>query len=409
MTTTPHPDDLPASPSRRALALGGLAALALPSVGLAGPASLKNPRAITMWDFSWLERRYPGGGYEDWPKVLDELVERGYDAVRIDAFPHLIAAGADRPYRLRPWHAPWGAPGPVTVQPMPALVEFVGLCARRGIRVAFSSWFREDDTNVRLRLTTPALFAGAWIDTIRAVEQAGLLDAILYVDLCNEWPASLWAPFLKPALTWGQWPKATARAFMDRALDLVRAAFPNLPLCFSTERGDVEAYLHNDLSRSDLFEHHIWMSDQNDREFIKTVKTEARSKDGYQAEMALAARRIYLDRRAYWDGLQAAKIKRIAAVSEALHKPLGVTEGWALVEYEDYPDIDWGWVKDSCEAGVRAASATGRFALNCTSNFCGPQNVGMWQDVAWHRKVTEIIKTSRLAPDLRGGRLYATL
>ena len=22
-------------------------------------------RAVTMWDFSWLERRWPGAGYED--------------------------------------------------------------------------------------------------------------------------------------------------------------------------------------------------------------------------------------------------------------------------------------------------------------------------------------------------------
>ncbi len=43
------------------------------------------PRAITMWDFSWLERRWPGAGYEDWDQALDELAERGYDAVRIDA------------------------------------------------------------------------------------------------------------------------------------------------------------------------------------------------------------------------------------------------------------------------------------------------------------------------------------
>lgn len=54
-----------------------------------------SPRAVTMWDFSWLERRWPGAGYEDWDKALSELVERGYNAVRIDAFPHLLAEGPD--------------------------------------------------------------------------------------------------------------------------------------------------------------------------------------------------------------------------------------------------------------------------------------------------------------------------
>lgn len=56
----------------------------------------RNPLAITMWDFSWLERRWPGAGYEDWDSILDALKARGYDAVRIDAYPHLIHYGADK-------------------------------------------------------------------------------------------------------------------------------------------------------------------------------------------------------------------------------------------------------------------------------------------------------------------------
>ena len=32
---------------------------------------LRRPAAITMWDFSWLERRWPGGGYEDYSKLSE--------------------------------------------------------------------------------------------------------------------------------------------------------------------------------------------------------------------------------------------------------------------------------------------------------------------------------------------------
>lgn len=46
-----------------------------------------HPLAITMWDFSWIERRWDGAGFEDWNAALDGVKERGYDAVRIDAFP----------------------------------------------------------------------------------------------------------------------------------------------------------------------------------------------------------------------------------------------------------------------------------------------------------------------------------
>ena len=49
-----------------------------------------HPLAITMWDFSWIERRWDGAGFEDWNAALDGVKERGYDAVRIDAFPSFL-------------------------------------------------------------------------------------------------------------------------------------------------------------------------------------------------------------------------------------------------------------------------------------------------------------------------------
>jgi hypothetical protein len=83
-----------------------------------GITETDEPLAIAMWDFSWLERRYPGGSYEDWDQALDELIERGYDAVRIDAFPHFVATDPRRIWTLPPnqmAHNDWGASGTVDV------------------------------------------------------------------------------------------------------------------------------------------------------------------------------------------------------------------------------------------------------------------------------------------------------
>src|SRR5689334_19261386 len=110
-----------------------LASAAAAAVGRSAPRarSLRRhiptrPLAITMWDFSWLERRWPGAGYEDWDVALDELKARGYDAVRIDAYPHLIHAGANRTWELLPeWSVQdWGAPARCRVQVQPALNQF---------------------------------------------------------------------------------------------------------------------------------------------------------------------------------------------------------------------------------------------------------------------------------------------
>jgi hypothetical protein len=49
-----------------------------------------------MWDFSWLVRRSaPEAEFANWGARLDDAKTRGYDCIRIDAFPHLIAAGPD--------------------------------------------------------------------------------------------------------------------------------------------------------------------------------------------------------------------------------------------------------------------------------------------------------------------------
>ena len=95
-----------------------------------------------MWDFSWLERRWPGAGYEDPARALDELLERGYDAIRIDAFPHLVSADPHREWELLPcWSVQdWGSPALNRVRVQPHLDEFLAACATRGIAVGLSTW-----------------------------------------------------------------------------------------------------------------------------------------------------------------------------------------------------------------------------------------------------------------------------
>ena len=169
-----------------------------------------HPLAITMWDFSWIERRWDGAGFEDWNAALDDVKERGYDAVRIDAFPHLLSQAPEKEWLLLPvWYSnDWGSPYKVRVRLFPALIDFLKACRARRINVALSSWFREDADNVRMALSTPQAMAKCWIDTLRLIANAGLMDTILYVDLCNEFPGDFWAPYFRndpPWMTWSCW------------------------------------------------------------------------------------------------------------------------------------------------------------------------------------------------------------
>jgi hypothetical protein len=378
----------------------------------AAPTPAKHPRAITMWEFSWIERRWPGAGYEDWDRALDELRERGYDAVRIDPFPHLLAADPHKTWTLWPeWNTQmWGSPDVNRIVLLPALFDFLGRCRDRGIKVGLSTWFRKDDADTRMTITGPDVLAANWIKTLDLISQAGYIDSILYTDLCNEWPGDDWAPFVKPHMTYGDWTKPASLDYMHKTIALVRAHYPHMPLLFSCAEDRPENYLEHDLSDFDLLDPHIWMVQQNDGEFYKLAEYgyERFDAKGY-TNLSLKAEDIYRARPDYWQRALVGSIDRHAAVSKKMTMPLITTECWGIVDYKDWPLLKWDWVKDLCALGAQRAASSSQWLAIASSNFCGPQFVGMWRDKAWHQQLTHSIKSAEIAPDLRQGRLYEKL
>jgi len=371
-----------------------------------------HPRAIAMWDFSWLERRWSGGGYEDWDRALDQLADRGYDAVRIDAYPHLIAAGAQRAWQLVPvWtEHDWGSPLPTHVQVQPHLNDFVAKCRERDIAVGLSTWFRADSEETRRRIDSATAMANAWIETLQSIEAAGLLETILYVDLCNEFPLRMWAPFLYPdsagARTLSR-SSSSVQAFMRESIEAVRSAYPTLPLCYSFADDFRTGARAEAVDYMDLLELHLWVTHPEATNFYATIGYQVESSGfdpGSYGVLADHARETFAADPERWLGGLRELIETAARWSVRSGKPLITTEGWGPINYKDGPGLDWHWVLDTCEAGVRAAVATERWAAVCTSNFCGPQFAGMWRELDWHRRLTAEIRSSRLAAPIAGSR-----
>ena len=364
--------------------------------------SRMHPYAITMWDFSWIERRWPGAGYEDWDRALDELAERGYDAVRIDAYPHLVATDPDRDWTVlsSDQHGTWGAPAPVTVRVMPELLEFMAKCRVRGIKVALSTWYKEDQDGVRSRIRSPQDQADQWIATLRHIERAGLLDSILFVDLCNEFPWPKWAPFLYANAGEPEKPLDSPElgAWMNAAIDRAKASFPMIDYTFSFY-SQSDRWAKADVSRFNLLEPHIWMAASGTSDWARRIGYSSRT-DSFQRVVEVG-REEYLAHKGHYDDKLFALIDHVADWSRACGRPVVTTECWSLIHYKDWPGLEWTWIKDLCEAGVRRAAATGRWSAIATSNFCGPQFVGMWRDVSWHQGMTSLIKASAIDADLR--------
>lgn len=357
------------------------------------------PKAIAMWDFSWLERRWAGGGYEDWDEALDGLVERGYDAVRIDAYPHLVTDEASSHTLIPVWDQhEWGATRPITVSVKDSLAGFVERARAHGVAVGLSSWFRRDVTERRMAITSPRLLGEWWARTLGFLDEAGVLDNILYVDLCNEWPLSVWAPFLYGDVEGGKAAELAAtdpvnQEWMTGATAVVRESYPGLPLTFSGwyEPGE-------DVSALDFLEPHIWMTDDGPGQFYTCLGYDivASNFDPHQYEiLAGGAEALYRSDVPRWRAELTRQIDEMAGLSRATGLPLMTTECWGIVNWKDRADLPWGWVKELCEIGVAEAISRGRWVAMATSNFCGPQFPGMWDDVAWHRRLTGKIKAAR--------------
>ncbi|WP_374946195.1 cellulase-like family protein [Agreia sp.] len=366
-------------------------------------SSAQHPYAIAMWDFSWLERRWPGAGYEDWNVALGQLAHRGYNAVRIDAYPHLISADAHRTWRLEPmWtQTSWGAQSPLSVTVLPSLIEFIRAARRYGIVVALSTWYRDGAARTRETIVTPADQARIWRDTLRRIEAAGLLDSILYVDLCNEFPQQRWA-----AYTAGRPESQVSKtepslvAWMRESIAELRNDYPTLAFTYSFHT-EFDRWQELDVGMLDLLEVHTWMAGADDDRYNKAV--------GYGFErfapigfdnLARNGRREYEANRETYDALLFADIDRIADWSRAARLPVHTTEGWAVVDYKDWPGLDWDWILDLNARAVEYVASKGRWTGIATSNFCGPQFVGMWREVEWHQQLTTRITSAPLDEDL---------
>lgn len=351
-----------------------------------------HPLAIAMWDFSWLERRWAGAGYEDWDVALDGLKQRGYDAVRIDAFPHFIAADPHKEWELIPcWtQQVWGSPAENRVRVQPHLNEFLAKCKHHGIQVAFSTWWRQDTDNVRMRIKTPQDLAEVWQRALASIASEHR-DNLVYVDLSNEFCIPPWTPWI-PAGTKRNSPEGVR--WMRESVTKLKQTYPRLNCTFSFT-SEYKTWREQDVAMLDLLELHLWMTTFSDFNQQVGYNFEAFSPVGYN-NLQKRGEALYRSDPGKWKASLAQGIDLLAEWSRTSGKPLMTTECWSVVDYKDWPLLQWDWIKELCEFGVRRASATGQWSAMATSNFCGPQFAGMWRDVAWHRRMTDVIHNGKL-------------
>jgi hypothetical protein len=392
-----------------------------------GISQLKKPVAIAMWDFSWLLRHHRMGEFENWDKVLDELVERGYDAIRIDCFPHLIAANnqgiVDEEFFCpkEDWTpALWGNQYSVSIRPRQALLEFLPKCREKGIRVGLATWFSGHGTGRNTLFEDEEGLVRAWDETLRFLDDNNLLKDVLYVDVLNEYPLNHGFNWLHKAMLaderkvgindiqmetvgnehiWspdrGSFRTDYHLGFLNRVIDKISDRWPEVDLFASLTPYDDDLRWSSmaDISKFAALDMHLWFvlgkafnKATNYWEYILPFKNDVQFSKGYSL-----IRTYWKENRQKSIDWMKKQICLVESTAKNLNIPYGNTEGWGAIAWNDHPELDWEFIKDSAEICARLGAEHG-YMFNCSSNFTHPQFPGIWHDVQWHKKVTSIIK-----------------
>ncbi|MEA2260746.1 MAG: hypothetical protein QOJ51_3571, partial [Acidobacteriaceae bacterium] len=160
------------------------------------------PRRLTMamWDQAYVMRHMPGGSYENYDRVLDETVERGYNTVRIDPMPQFI--DLRKPDRELRWadprqpFMPWGANKAVNGPAGLWIIDFIEkLHKRSSLYYTLSGWWSmpgpPGSPRVPELLRKPTnMMEGAeiWATLLTDWKKRFGFDRIVYVDVANEMP-----------------------------------------------------------------------------------------------------------------------------------------------------------------------------------------------------------------------------
>ncbi len=385
-------------------------------------SNLKKPAAIAMWDYSWILRHHRYGEFENWNKVLEELAERGYNAIRMDAMPQFVAANTDGKIdsnfrNVKDGWKPslWGNDYTMSFNPREALLEFLPKCKKHGIKVGLATWFMPHGTVRKDIFMEEGGLVRAWDETLAFLESHNLFDNVMYVDLLNEYPNWHGYDWFKNEMNKrsdikqfkldnpnanvpdGKVKKSKGNPlkqqfyidFINSTIITLKAKYPELEFFTSLDSGmDLKRI---DLSNFEALDYHVWFAHSGKIPGLGDISSRNQTLDYKQ---------IYTKLKDYWKENRDSLIKwmdgRITDIANAAvqHNIVcGNTEGWGPIFWFDHPELDWRWVKESGDICVDLALKHDNYKFICTSNFTHPQFKGMWEDVSWHQQITNRIKT----------------
>lgn len=372
-----------------------------------------SPKRLTlvMWDNAFLMRHIPGGSFEDYDRVLDEAIERGYNTLRLDPMPQFVDLA--RPERVLSWpdpklpFMPWNQNAAVDGPVGQWLIEFMEKLQKRRPSLNYTLsgwWFHNKSTSswptgpeLLHRPTDHRQAAEVWVKFLEQWEKRFGFDGCIYVDLANEVPYFL-PDYLKnyqekTGLGWMALRTPEANQWLaddlNGGLAMLQRRFPQLRFTASIH-GDVRWIdvpvdfdcldVHFYAQADKRWERRTRFNEYQDGKILfckddwhKAFSDAATSTHRAMAPMLRARQRAILGAFAEW--------------AERQGMPLTTSESWSSWFYIDAPDLDWGWLLDWSKWSVDDAIDYRMWGWT-PHNYCQPQFAN-WRDVKWHQALTE--------------------
>ena len=379
---------------------------------------------IAMWDFSWLFMHYKGGAFENYDKVTDELLERGFNTVRIDAFPLIIGELTNDNQAITIPGDPlrnWGQSDidrPYEV--IKELLEFMEMAKRKKINVILSTWNQDckEFPDVKKDFSTTEKYWKAWDKVLTLLEENQLLDNVCYVDLDQEFP--YFSPFnveieklgkkaddtpsksnsveeamnlnqnlIQNANTdtykWKPSQMSYVKSLLEKSLWHFQEKFPKLRFTYSLTSywEEIRALKINAF---DVLELHIWMT--QDIRFLSRSTFDKTTKDRGTHDYSDYMRRVNASLQSVRPMMLKGLHNRLAfakAWSEEIGAPLTTTEAWGPWWHMDDKNLDWKWLYDWCKQGMDLAGQYGMWGTT-PWNYSHPYWEN-WKNIQWYQRV----------------------
>ncbi len=355
--------------------------------------------ALAHFGGAWLLRR---DGREDEyrhpARLLDETLERGFNAIAVDAFPHLVAPRPDGVvldrFEVIRDHREYLA------QPRKALLELMRMASERNLKVWLTSRFLADTQSRRSFVRRPRDFVDVWSHTLRVLQQHDLLHPVVAVDWCEHFPLPPAAHGvqralfrrqpnpLTPLLPWSPAVERRVEQYLHEVPRALKAVFPTVRFGLSVSGGSERHLRKLDTSELDFMDRHAFLDDDPRYALLTGAPVKGfagRVAGALQGRVASAAWRA---RKRQWRRQQEDGLHEFSDFCRVRRMTPALTRGYVRLGSEW--QADWDFVREVSDFMVRAALGQD-IPVITPALYARPHTPALWDRRDWLRELNALI------------------